>query len=206
MGWTSYHVPMEYKNGRHVVDRKAECDKLMNSDMVTWDESNKVIGKYEVLRSVTNGATYYAAVKKTKFATETEPETSVVFAAIILTSVNTKDYFNFAYKDMDETCGPCECKCPKYILDLLSPTDNEYANNWRAACYANNTHGKNALGKLPVGTVIKYKRHDGKEITVYKHRAAYQFKRPFWMLIDNSGYISAKYIPKDFEVIKKGEC
>jgi hypothetical protein len=166
---------------------------------------NKVIGKYEVLRSCMNGSTYYAAVKRTKFATETEPESSYVFAAIILTSTNTKDYFNFSYKDMDESMGPFECKCPKYILDLLSPTDNQFANEWREACRANNRHEKNALGKLPAGTVIKYKRYDGKEITVYKHEPAFQFKRPFWMLIDNSGYIPAKHIPKNFEVIKKGE-
>lgn len=205
MGWTSYHAPIEYKNGRHYIDRKAECDKFVNSDMVTWDEYNKVVGKYEVLRSVMNGSTYYAAVKKTKFATETEPESSYVFAAIILTRTNAKDYFNFSYKDMDESMGPFERKCPKYILDLLSPTDNQFANEWREACRANNRHEKNALGKLPAGTVIKYKRYDGKEITVYKHEPAFQFKRPFWMLIDNSGYIPAKYIPKDFKVIKKGE-
>ena len=202
MGWTSYHVPMEYKNGRHIIDRKAECDKLFNSDAIHHETKN-VVGKYEVLRSCLNGTTYYAAVKKTRFATETEPEKSIVFAAIVLTSVNTKDYYNFAYKDMDETCGPCEYKCPKYILDLLSPTNNQYANEWRQNCYRNIAHGKNSLGKLPAGTVIKYKRYDGKEITVYKHEAAFQFKRPFWMLIDNSGYISAKHIPKEFEVIKR---
>ena len=136
---------------------------------------------------------------------ETEPEKYRVFAAVVLTRTDTKEYYNFYYKDMDETCGPYECNCPKYILDMLSPTNNEYANKWREACYKNLKRDKNSLGKLPTGTVIKYTRHDGKEITLYKHEAGYQFKRPFWMLIDNSGYIAARYIPKNFEIIKRGE-
>lgn len=202
MGWTSIHVPVEYKNGRHFINRKAVCDDIFTDKMVDF-KNKKEIGKYEVLKSVVNGTTYYAAIKMTRFATETEPETSQVFAMVALTSCDIKEYFNFSYKDIDETCGPYKYQCPKYILDMLSPTDNEYANEWRKTCYENITHDKNSLGKLPTGTVIKYKRCDGKEITVYKHEAGYQFKRPFWMLIDNSGYVSAKYIPKDFEIIKK---
>lgn len=42
MGWTSYHASF-YKNGK--IDRKAECDSIMNCDMV----GNK--GRYEVLKS-----------------------------------------------------------------------------------------------------------------------------------------------------------
>ena len=37
-------------------------------------------------------------------------------------------------KDMDDTCGPFDAKCPNSILDLLTPTDNEIANNWREKC------------------------------------------------------------------------
>ena len=70
---------------------------------------------------------------------------------------NMKDYYNFAYKDMDESYGPCQCDCPKGILDLLSPTENEYALQWRKACYENIVKKRNPNGfnKLPVGTVIK---------------------------------------------------
>lgn len=154
MGWTSYHAT-HYKNGR--IDRKAECDSIFNSDMVEWGGDHTTIGKYEVLKSTMVGGTYYAAIKKTKFATETEPEISHVFAAICLTSTNMKDYYNFTYKDMDETCGPGQCDCPKGILDLLTPTNHEYALNWRKACYENLAKKKNpnSLSNLPVGTVIK---------------------------------------------------
>lgn len=157
MGWTEYHAATQYKNGRYCVDRKAECDRLFNGDMITWDDDHKKIGKYEVLKSAMVGSTYYAAVKRTKFATETEPELSSVFAVICLTSTNMKDYYNFSYKDMDESCGPYQCDCPKGILDLLTPTENEYALEWRKACYENLAKKKNpnALNKLPVGTVIQ---------------------------------------------------
>ena len=204
MGWTSY-AATHYKNGK--IDRKAECDNIFNDNMVTWDDSHKVIGKYEVLKSSMVGSTYYAAVKKTKFATETEPEKSIIFAAVCLTSTNMKDYYNFSYKDMDETCGPYQCDCPKGILDLLTPTDSEFANNWRERCYANleKKKDKNSLSKLPIGSVIKYTDHNGKEITLYKHPAGYQFKRPFWMLKDNSGYISTRHISNSYEVVKRGE-
>lgn len=153
MGWTSYHAT-RYKNGK--VDRKAECDNMFNSDMVSWDDDT-IVGKFEVLKSAMVGSTYYAAIKKTKFSTETEPEFTKVFALVCLTSVNNNDYYNFAYKDMDESCGPFKYDCPKRILDLLDPTDYEYALNWRKACYENLAKKKspNSLSKLPVGTVIK---------------------------------------------------
>lgn len=206
MGWTSYHVEPTYKKGKPFIDRKAECDNLFRSDAVSWG-TNETVGKYEVLKSSMVGSTYYAAVKKTIFATETKPENVKVFAAVVLTSVDNKDYYNFAYKDMDETMGPCQRNCPKGILDLLTPTDYEYAKEWRKHCYENlkKKHDSNTLANLPIGSVIKFKRNDGKEMTIYKHPAGYQFKRPFWMLADGSGYIPTKYIPNNYEVIKNGK-
>lgn len=48
-----------------------------------------------------------------------------------------KDHLDFGYKDLNECMGPCEDGCPAHILDLLSPTDNEYALGWRQRCRAN---------------------------------------------------------------------
>lgn len=197
MGWTSYYVEPIYKNGKRFIDRKAECDKLFNCDMIDN------IGKFEVLKSTMIGSTYYAAVKRTTF----DPESTKVFAAVVLTHTNNKDYYNFAYKDMDESVGPCESKCPKSILDLLSPTENDYAKEWRKRCYENLKEKKNpdTLANLPIGSVIRYVHHDGKEMKLIKSPAAYQFKRPFWMVVGEQGYIPSKYIPKNYEVIKRGE-
>lgn len=154
MGWTEYHAT-HYKNGK--VDRKAECDAYFMEGL------NR--GCYDVLKSAMVGSTYYAAVKplkkykdiNAKEIVDIPHEEQVVFGVVFLTSTNMKDYYNFAYKDMDETCGPHKYDCPKGILDLLTPTEHEYALNWRKACYENLAQKKNpnSFNKLPVGTVIK---------------------------------------------------
>ena len=65
-------------------------------------------------------------------------ETIEVSAIVCLLSVdNPGGYYNFGYKDISEGCGPCERECPAMILDMLTPTDSKYANNWRAECRAN---------------------------------------------------------------------
>ena len=206
MGWTEYHAT-HYKNGK--VDRKAECDAYFIEGL------NR--GFYELLKSSMVGSTYYAAVKPLKKSggkdengeyiyVDIPKNEQRVFAAVFLTSTNAKDYYNFAYKDMDESYGPCQCDCPKGILDLLTSTENEFANAWRKKCYENlsKKQDKNSLSKLPIGSEIKFTLHDGTEYVAFKHSPAYQFKRPFWMLMNGNGYIQSKHIPDDYEIIKRG--
>ena len=141
MGWTSYNATY-YKNGK--VDRKAEIDAMWNNDSSH---------RYEVLKSRMVGSTYYGAIKVTP-----ENEDPFVFAAVWLTSTNMKDYYNFAYKDMDESVGPYYYDCPANILKLLSPTESERANEWRSKCWEkiNKKKDPNSLNKLPVGSVIRF--------------------------------------------------
>jgi len=47
------------------------------------------------------------------------------------------DYYNFGYKDIEESCGPAETECPERILKLLTPTDSEDGIKWREACWQN---------------------------------------------------------------------
>lgn len=177
MGWTSQHAT-HYKKGK--IDRKAECDAYFLEGL------NR--GYYNVLKSALVGSTYYAAVQHLKrYIGEDEngksqyedvPENErQIFAAIFLTSTNSKDYFNFSYKDMSENMGPYKYDCPKGILDLLSPTDNKYALEWRKACYENiaKKNNPNSLNKLPEGTVIKVvlpfdtrRYSEGTEVTLTK--------------------------------------
>ncbi|WP_210358995.1 DUF6927 domain-containing protein [Sphingomonas beigongshangi] len=35
---------------------------------------------------------------------------------------------------LTETMGSCEANCPQAILDLLTPTENEHALDWRRRC------------------------------------------------------------------------
>ena len=131
------------------------------------------------------GSTYYAAVKSLNKTNGYER----IAAVICLTSTNNKDYYNFAYKDMDESMGPCYYDCPKGILDLLTLTESEYANEWRKACYEKlaQKRNPNRLGKLSVGTTIKvimpcdtkyFKK--GQEVKLQK-RARWTSNRTEWI-------------------------
>lgn len=177
MGWTEYCANC-YKNGR--VDVKRECDE-------------KIIDTryFEIVKSVLKGATWYGAVK--------EKKTGRVMGVVIKTSVKNNSYYNFAYKIIEETAGPYDYDCPKSIIALLSETDNEWAIAWRKKCLEKKR--KNLLNDLPIGTTIKWVDSNGKEHTYYKHKAAYQFKRPFWMNKYDWNYISRKHIPENFEIV-----
>lgn len=216
MGWTSYHAT-HYKNGK--IDRKAECDAYFLEGL------NR--GFYEVLKSSMVGSTYYAAIKPLKKSggkdengkyiyVDIPKEEQYVFAVVFLTSTDSKDYFNFSYKDMDETCGPCYYDCPKGILDLLTPIESEWANKWRKACYENHEQKKknnaNSLSKLPVGSVIKvvmpcdtmlYKTGD--TVTLTK-AYGYGIKRPAWFS-PRARFTAGlmKLLDGHYEIIKKGE-
>lgn len=197
MGWTSYHATC-YKNGK--VDRKQECDNYFEGGL------NR--GYYKVLKSIMKGSTYYAAVqmmmrrekKENGEFVDIPVENGIVFAAVFLTQVDNKSYYNFSYKDMDETCGPCYYECPESILALLSDTDSAYAKKWREQC-----HKMNALKKLPVGTIIEFKRGEDKTVRLYRHPAAFQFKRPFWFNPEENTYFKENQISLDYEIVKEGE-
>lgn len=125
MGWTHCFDGIRKPNGE--IDRRRECDNLL-----TWcrkDENGNVISSGEVLKSAMVGSTYYAAVRN---------KDGKVWAAVFLTCGRTRhDGTAWGYKDMDESMGPCEDKCPVSILDLLSPTDSQRANEWRDRCRKN---------------------------------------------------------------------
>ena len=217
MGWTSYHAS-HYKiaKGRRTVDRKAECDAYF------MEELNR--GHYNVVKSTMIGSTYYAAVQALKrgirqdennYIYEDIPENErETFAVVFLTSVDMKDHFNFSYKDMCESMGPCSYDCPKGILDLLSPTENEYANEWRQKCYEKikEKNNPNSLRKLPVGTKIKVimpfdtKYHSsGQEVVLTKCRA-WNSNRTGWYT--NRVKFTAglmQVFENNFEIIRVGE-
>ena len=214
MGWTSYHAA-HYKNGK--IDSKAECDSY-------WLDGLNA-GHFEVVKSAMVGNTYYGAIKpllkhngvdengKDKY--ESIPEhKQEVFAVVFLTSVDMKDYHNFSYKDMDETVGPCYYDCPKSILDILSPTDSEYAIKWREKCYEQIEKNKNpdALNNLPEDTIIevimpcetKYYK-EGDIVQLQKIKWGKRFK---WFVKNRSVYFTQrlmKSLQDHYKIIKRGE-
>ena len=197
MGWTSYHAT-HYKNGK--VDRKAECDAYFTEGL------NE--GFYRLEKSTMIGSVYYAAVTGLKRYNEGKKEDvpkdeQHTFGVVFLTSVDSKDYYNFSYKDMDETCGPFCYDCPESILKLLSPTTSEFAQKWRDGCRKHRKLRK-ALNDLPVGSVIEFERVDGTKRYV-KHAPAFQFKKPFWYNPEGHSYIPNKNIPDGYCIIKEGK-
>ena len=57
------------------------------------------------------------------------------------------------YKDMDETWGPNEARCPKSLLKkLTTPAYNDWARAWRKECW------RNALGLTKSSTITKARR------------------------------------------------
>ena len=130
MGWTFDYGAKHYKpNGS--VDRKKCLD-----EMFTWVSKSKETEEYagcRVVKSAMVGREYYAACER-YLVKDGKEEQKCVFAVICLTCGKGRDGTIWGYKDMDESCGPYYCKCPNSILDLLTPTQSEYAIEWRKNC------------------------------------------------------------------------
>lgn len=117
MGWTVYR--------RRPADPRAELRSLVTR--YGPDGSRRPLADAFV------GSTWYAAVEDI-----TPDGASHVWAAVFL----VKRGKEFGYKDMCESMGPCEDRCPKRVLDLLTPLDETYphvgyAADWRARCRSN---------------------------------------------------------------------
>lgn len=79
-----------------------------------------------------------------------------VWAAVFLINYvpRAKDGMTFGYKDMSEEMGPVVNRCPKKILDLLTPTDNKHANDWRSRC--RERLERRETSKLKPGDLIRF--------------------------------------------------
>ena len=173
MGWSETVAHHFTKGGN--VDRKAECDSLFSE-------------KYKVVKSRMVGSVYYAAVECS----------GEVFGYVMHTSLRTENWwYIFRYKGIHENAGPGECDCPKSILDLLTPTDSDYANEWRRKCYARLERTR--LSDLPVGTEIEYSIGDTR-YHLRKMAPSFQFKRPFWMVMGQKLYVPKNQITENFIV------
>ncbi|MBR1436187.1 MAG: hypothetical protein IJ584_13880 [Bacteroidales bacterium] len=163
MSWDYKHVPAP-------VNRAAECRALVSDD-------------YKVLKDALVGTTWYAAVQN--------KTTGEVRALIVLIHIDRKDHCNFGVNWMNELDGPYYYDCPKSILDLLTPTDNTLALEWRRKC-RERLKMKETLKKAPYGTRFIVTLYDGSTRTVIKRKPGYQFKT-WWLLIE----AECKYLPKN---------
>lgn len=183
MGWTG-----TYK------EKGESYDDFFNAEY--GNESHHVwIGK----GFAKNGA-YYRAMKNT--------ETGEIFAVIILLQHGSQsDRTNFFYKTMDETEGPYNYDCPKRILDILTPTDDEFAIQWRIKCRNRIEQEK----RLKIGSRIRFKNPvkftSGRTASLFKIvQDAWAKRKAFaLMAIPDEGEPFLCRIPKwknyDFEIV-----
>jgi hypothetical protein len=113
---------------------------------------------HKVIRQAIRGMTVYGVVEVLEGSASFKP--GFRFATVTLIRYPkckhpTSDAYvtEFMYKDMDETVGPCETKCPTTLLKLLtSPAYNDHARAWRKACW------QHALGLTKSSTVTIARR------------------------------------------------
>lgn len=131
MGWTFTHRP------KGLTTRE-------------WFERN-LSSDQRFLATATKDGVFYAAVENLPTATY---KPGAVWGLVTLTKW-TSGHHNYGWKDMDETMGPYEANCPDRILDLLTPIDSEWANEWRARCRANNA-ARAARPKVKIGDTVRF--------------------------------------------------
>jgi hypothetical protein len=115
-----------------------ETPKAYLDNQLTWerrDEENGTLDGCRVIKSVSTGSAYYAAVERYG----NDDVVSYVTAVICLVRWNPNAASGeiFGYKDMDENSGPYEAGCPRSVLDCLGPTSHPHALDWRNRCYRN---------------------------------------------------------------------
>lgn len=150
MGWSGTWMPRP--KGKELI---AEATRGYN-----WEDDHR---KVSLLHASNVGSTVYAAIEVVTKQTGKRD----VRASVILT-----DYYDghFMTKHIGEEAGPTQRACPKKILDMLTPIDSQWANDWREACLKH--HEKQAIrrkmsaGKLPVGTRIRLHNPDETELHV----------------------------------------
>lgn len=194
MGWT--------------VGEKPQNVLAMIRELLTWEaEGYKNVCLDLAMVSM---KTIYAAVERTT----TDGQRDVWAAVFAIDFRTSKEHgyksTSFGYKDMDETMGPFERNCPERILNLLTPTNNLNANEWRASCRRNIELRK--ARSVSNGQHIKFDRpirfSNGLEAQIFRvHTGG---NRVRFEAIDDYGYHRfftqiSNYKKKVFKVLEEDE-
>jgi len=131
MGWTSLHR-QDGQGMKEFFEREWNTKNIIDCAMV-------------------NCATVYMAYKTIKSDLANENE---IVALVVRVNFH-RGYYNFSYKDMDETMMPYYFDCPERILKLLTPTTNENSIEWRKRCWEN-VNKRKSKPKLKIGDVLKF--------------------------------------------------
>jgi hypothetical protein len=175
MGWSTYHRPAGQTDREHFQGEVREGLTILDS----------------------------STVKNVFYAAARDGQTGEVFALVFLIQRTPRDYFNFGVKAMDETVGPCYYDCPARILDLLTPTESEYATAWRAQCreqLARKTEARASTATVKDGSVIRLasalKFRGGYEAQEFKLRVSGRTRR--WVGNPGTGEQFVCRLPRDW--------
>lgn len=141
------------------------------------DESIEDIVRREIAYPGPDGKPRHEVVRKSgKYWAIRNLETGDVNGLVVLSHVNGR---NKSWKYVDDFMGPAEDDCPATILNLLTPTDNEYANDWRERC-RKNIERKKAQPKVKEGDVIVFDEpiefSNGMEVDRLRYEGGYRFR------------------------------
>ncbi len=152
MGWTFMR-----SRGK---DRITIIRELLDYDTDTYTQ--------EIIDHAAVGTTVYLLVKRTPKGTW-EPNSTYIndtdgsfrWIAVFLTRY-ARDACDFGYKDMEESMGPNESRCPLRLITRASSLRNadpavegHYAARWRARCQ-NFRDQQTRKAKLENGTVLRF--------------------------------------------------
>ena len=188
MGWTEYAATEFTASGRISISREIRKEAMSG-----------LADGYEFIDGSLVGSVFYAAIKN--------PDGNV-FCAVYLTG--TRDNYWFSYKGISEHWGPHQHGCPDRILDKLTPTGDEWTNEWRAECRRRNS-SKKLFESLPEGSVAKWTAtfscrsfEKGEEVTLVKGRQnRYRRRSPFvWHVSGEYSYIKPDEVV-EFEVVRR---
>jgi len=115
-----------------------ETETVKNTCLKTCVRPREAYGAVEQVNKVTGDRTVWAAV-------------------FLLDYANSSGGFDFGHKDMDETVGPNADNCPESILKLLTPTEHEFANDWRRRCWEK-IERKKRQPRYSVGDTLRFKQ------------------------------------------------
>jgi hypothetical protein len=155
MGWT--YMPSRGRDRAEIV-----------RDQLNW-ENDTFTDK--VLDLAVVGTTVYILVCRTPKAAW-EPSTTYVneadgsfrWIAVFLTQ-KARDAYDFGYKDIEESMGPVEARCPRRLIDNASPlrhpdpaVEGNYAARWRQKCLGGSTAKAKRKADLVPGVSIRLSR------------------------------------------------
>ena len=129
MGWTTVHKPVG-----------TSVDSFFDKEFA--GSSIEFVGK----GCLKNFSEYYRACYNKK--------TNTYFALVCRIHFERDSYYNFSFKDMDESEGPYFYNCPKRIMDIIERSQpvNDMSKEWRMKVH------KVLDTKLDKGKVITFKK------------------------------------------------